>query len=94
MSYLNGGLFESAGEWIHPKRTVESNELIYVSRGRVFIEGDGKSYVLEENDILFLEKGKTHFGTEARTGCGTAYIRAYPPALSLRKQSPVSAPYA
>lgn len=64
MSYLNGGLFESAGEWIHPKRTVESNELIYVRRGRVFIEEDGKSYVLEENDVLFLEKGKTHFGTE------------------------------
>ncbi len=64
MSYLNGGMFESAGEWIHPKRTIESNELIYVRRGQVFIEEDGTKYVLEENDILLLEKGKTHFGIQ------------------------------
>ena len=63
MAYLNGGLFESAGEWIHPNRTIESNELIYVCRGRVFIEEDGTEYVLEENDILLLEGGKTHSGT-------------------------------
>ena len=35
MGYLNGGLFECAGRWIHPKRTIESNELIYVQRGQV-----------------------------------------------------------
>jgi AraC-like DNA-binding protein len=65
MAYLNGGLFESTGEWIHPKRMIESNELIYVCRGRVFIEEEGTEYVLEENDILLLERGKTHFGTKA-----------------------------
>ena len=64
MAYLNGGLFESAGEWIHPNRTIESNELIYVCRGCVHIEEDGVSYSLTQNDVLFLERGKTHFGTK------------------------------
>ena len=64
MSYLNGGLFDCTGEWIHPKRTIESNELIYVRRGQVFIEEDGTEYVLGENDIILLERGKTHFGTK------------------------------
>ena len=58
MSYLNGGLFDCTGEWIHPKRTIESNELIYVRRGQVFIEEDGTEYVLGENDIILLEIGR------------------------------------
>lgn len=62
MGYLNGGLFECAGRWIHPARTIESNELIYVQRGQVFIEENGVEFALEENDIILLERGKRHFG--------------------------------
>ena len=63
MGYLNGGLFECSGEWIHPERRIESNEIIFVQRGKVCIEEDGISYELEKNDIIALEKGKRHFGT-------------------------------
>lgn len=66
-NYINGGLFKSAGNWIHPKRKIESNELIFVTEGTVYIEEAGVEYILRKNDVLFLEKGKFHGGFKEST---------------------------
>ncbi len=62
--FQNGGMFLSEGTWIHPQRTIESDELIYVFRGKIYIKEENDSYVLETGDIFRLEHGKQHGGTE------------------------------
>jgi len=38
MEYISGGLFKSEEEWKHPRRVIDSNEIIYVVKGEVFIQ--------------------------------------------------------
>lgn len=56
------GEFVSAGEWKHPERVIDSNEMIFVLEGYVSIEEDGTEYTLGANDVLILEPGKRHRG--------------------------------
>lgn len=64
IQYLSSGKFRSEGEWIHPKRVIDSNEIIFVQKGTVFICEENNRYELKENDILILEKEKEHYGYE------------------------------
>lgn len=57
------GEFHSDGEWIHPARTINSYELIYVLRGTVAITEGGTPYELGENQMLLLRPGVLHAGT-------------------------------
>ena len=68
MGYLNGGVFRSTDPWIHGERCIDSNELIYVIDGTVFLEEDGVCYTLSRGDILVLEGGKRHRGTAPSVG--------------------------
>ena len=54
--YINGGLFKSAEPWIHPERIIDSNEIVFVTKGTVFIEEDGIKYTLQKDDVLYLER--------------------------------------
>jgi len=65
MEYISGGLFKSEEEWKHPRRVIDSNEIIYVVKGEVFIQEEDTKYHLLPGEVLLLESGKTHFGTEA-----------------------------
>lgn len=61
------GEFNSDGQWIHPRRTIDSFELIFVLGGTVFIEEDGHQYELTPNSIFLLEPGKLHGGFKKTT---------------------------
>ena len=69
MSYFDavydagGKLTERAG-WIHPSRTVDFNEIIYVVKGTVKMFEEDRRYELHKGDCLVLEKGKHHGGYE------------------------------
>lgn len=67
-SYLNGGYFKSEEEWIHPRRRIDSNEIIFVTKGNVYLKEEEKDYLLRPGDLLILEKDKLHFGTELSRG--------------------------
>ncbi len=58
----NGGLFTSEGNWIHPRRSIETTELIIVKKGTVCLEEDGQEYELRPGDFIFLAPGKIHGG--------------------------------
>lgn len=62
--YENIGEFHSAGSWIHPKRIIDSYELILVLEGTVHIKEGETNYKLEPNECLILEPGIMHEGTE------------------------------
>lgn len=60
--YISSGLFKSDGNWRHPKRVIDSYEIIFMYEGNAYICEDGREYILSKNDILFLEPGKEHYG--------------------------------
>lgn len=62
--YINGGYFKSDGLWRHPERRIDSNEIIYVTKGEVDINEEGTEYHLKAGDVLFLEKNMLHKGTK------------------------------
>jgi AraC-like DNA-binding protein len=62
IQYVSSGLFKSAGEWIHPRRIIDSHEIIFITEGTAYISEDEIEFTLNANDILVLEPGKEHFG--------------------------------
>jgi len=62
VNYIHSGLFKSDGIWQHPKRVIDSYEIIFMHEGIAYIYEDGIEYTLKKNDILVLEPGKLHYG--------------------------------
>lgn len=61
-SYDMIGEFHSSGEWIHPKRRINSFEIIFVLNGTVYIAEEKQEYILQKNQLLVLEPYKEHYG--------------------------------
>ena len=60
LCFYGGGNFTSKREWIHQERTINSNELIVVTKGEVFIEENGKRFTVKENEFLILYPNDVH----------------------------------
>ena len=56
------GKFISNGTWMHPDRVIDSYEIIFVTRGNVYINKAGTEYDLRENEVILLEPNTRHFG--------------------------------
>ena len=56
------GEFHSSGEWIHPKRSIKSFEVILVLEGTVYIAEETREYALQKNQLLILDPFKEHYG--------------------------------
>ena len=61
------GKFISNGEWIHPSRIIDSHEIIFVTKGEVYINEAGIEYHIKPNEILILQPGVRHHGYRAST---------------------------
>jgi len=59
----NGGLFISRGVGTHPRRVIDSFELIYVKRGMLSIEEDGNAFHVGPEETLILWPQRQHGGT-------------------------------
>lgn len=66
-SYGMIGEFHSKGEWLHPRRSIESYEAILVLEGTVHIAEENREYALEKNQLLLLEPNKEHYGYRSVT---------------------------
>lgn len=62
VKYCGAGKFISQGEWIHPDRTIDSCEIIFVTKGEVFIQENGIKYALKKDEILVLQPNLRHCG--------------------------------
>lgn len=62
LKYASSGLFQSDGKWIHPRRVIDSYEIIFMYEGTAYICEDGTEFTLRPDDVLFLEPGKEHYG--------------------------------
>lgn len=67
------GLFQTEEEWIHPKRTEQTFELIYVTEGDVFLEEEGTPIHLSKGDLYLLRPHLCHQGTKPSLGQTSFY---------------------
>ena len=67
LTYVSAGRFLSRGEWIHPSRCIDSDEIIVMTEGEASIEEDGVRYLLTQGDVLLLTHGKQHGGYAVST---------------------------
>lgn len=64
LAFSNMGLFIGEEGWIHPEANLSTYELIFILKGNVFLEEDGKNFDLKEGDLVCLKPGLTHKGTK------------------------------
>lgn len=65
--YEGGGKFVSHGEWLHPARTIQTQEIIFVLSGTVYITEGDTAFTLQKNDLLFLDPEQPHRGYRKST---------------------------
>ncbi|MDD5677165.1 MAG: AraC family transcriptional regulator [Kiritimatiellae bacterium] len=63
LTACNAGLFISRGCGIHPDRVIDSFELIFVRKGRLDLQEQGRAFVIETGQTLVLWPGRRHGGT-------------------------------
>ena len=62
LKYSYMGHFIGGEKWRHPEISVSTYEIIFVTEGEVYIEEDGKFYLLTEGDMLCLRPNLMHRG--------------------------------
>lgn len=62
VKYISCGNFISNGEWIHPDRCIDSYEIIYVTKGCIYINENCIDYEIGKQEFLILEPGVRHYG--------------------------------
>lgn len=71
------GKFISNGEWIHPNRIIDSYEIIFVTKGEVYINENGTEYHLKPDELLIIQPNQRHFGYKASTNTEFFWLHWY-----------------
>lgn len=71
-SYYMSGELDTQEPYIHMKRTMKSYELIFVTKGILYMEENGIQYELSQNQMIILEPDKLHRGYKIHEG-GTGF---------------------
>ena len=58
------GLFSTEAEWIHPKRIEKTYEIIFVTKGKVYMREGEREYILEQGQVMLLSPNLLHYGTK------------------------------
>ena len=72
--FVYGGLFRSTEEWIHPRRTEETYEIIYVTKGEVFLLEGERQIHAEKGQMILLYPHLSHVGTRPSRDVGFYWI--------------------
>ncbi len=72
-SYEMIGEFRSDEPWIHPRRVINSFEVILVLEGEVHIAEEEAQYSLYKDGILILSPDKEHYGFKTSVGTTAFY---------------------
>ncbi len=68
------GLFRCEGEWIHPRRCERTYEIIYVTKGEVYIKEGEREYALLPGQLLLLAPDVEHEGTRISHDVGFYWV--------------------
>jgi AraC-like DNA-binding protein len=64
IEFAGAGLFKTDRDWVHPERTERTYEIIYVTKGEVYLEEGGVPLCVREGQLVILEAGVCHKGTK------------------------------
>lgn len=89
------GKFISHGEWSHPDRVIDSYEIIFVTKGNVYMNENGTEYVLQKDELLILQPGLRHRGYKSSTNVEFFWLHWYggPEVSSDMKHRKIENPY-
>jgi AraC-like DNA-binding protein len=73
ISYKFSGQFLTNEEWLHPKRKIDTFEIIYMLEGTAYIQEEETPYILQKGDILILHPDRVHFGYKVSSGKTSFY---------------------
>lgn len=73
LQYVSSGRFFSDEEWVHPRRMIDSYEIIYVVEGCIFIQEEEEKFNIQKGEILMLQPDKLHFGYQKSVGNTSFY---------------------
>ena len=62
IKFSHMGYFNSERSWSHPKRVINTYEIIFVTEGQVFMREEDREYSLKKGDILILSPNLCHAG--------------------------------
>lgn len=62
IKFSHMGYFNSERPWVHPKRVINTYEIIFVTEGKVFMREEDREYSLKKGDILILSPNLCHAG--------------------------------
>lgn len=80
------GLFRSNGDWIHPKRTEITYEIIYVTSGEVFIREGQKDIRAKKGDLILLSPSVEHIGTRTTRDVSFYWVHFFSEALPFEER--------
>lgn len=72
ISYVSSGMFLGSN-WIHPQRTIDSYELLFVTKGEVYLDYNQERHVLCEGDAIMIYPDKPHGGYKISQGDTSFY---------------------
>ncbi len=64
ITYNYMGLFTTQESWIHPKACEITYEIIYVTKGTVYLSECDRDFILEKGDLIVLKPGAVHYGNK------------------------------
>ena len=73
-SVTRAGLFQSEGEWIHPTRSLDEFEIIYVTEGEVFMEEEERRIEARKGELFILRPDVTHRGSKVSMGVSFYWV--------------------
>ena len=82
-SFSYAGLFQIDGEWIHPERTEDSFEIIYVTRGEVYMSYGDTEVHAKEGELFILPPHVPRKGTRKTCNVGFYWVHFRTPDGSL-----------
>lgn len=68
VSFLSSGNLTNEDRFLHPKRTLDSYELISVTKGILHIQSDTRSYHIGPGQFVLLLPNECHFGIQSSEG--------------------------
>lgn len=62
-AFVSGGLFTSEAAWQHSTRTIDTFEIIVVTKGTIYLQEDGRNFTVHSGEYVMLYPNRIHGGT-------------------------------
>ena len=77
ISFSYAGLFQTDGEWIHPRKTEKTYEMILVTEGEVIMREGEREIYGKKGDLFLLSPDVEHWGSEVTRGVAFYWVHFF-----------------